>query len=79
LTDSACAVGIDVGGTKIAGAIVSFPSGKAHERAIIPTKPQRGGRAVLNDVAALVDELRRHAAGFKIPFGRRWCWSCRTR
>lgn len=67
MTDSACAVGIDVGGTKIAGAIVSFPSGEAQERTIIPTEPQRGGEAVLDDVAALVEELRQRAAGFKIP------------
>ena len=67
MTDSACAVGIDVGGTKIAGAIVSFPSGVTHERTIISTEPQRGGGAVLDDVAALVDELRRQAAGFEIP------------
>jgi glucokinase len=67
LTDDACAVGVDVGGTKIAGAVVSFPSGEVHGRTIIATEPQRGGEAVLDDVAALVDRLRHRGAELEVP------------
>jgi len=53
-----CALGLDVGGTKIAGGIVLFPEGRVIERKIIPTQPQRGGEAVLSDVLALVEQFR---------------------
>jgi predicted NBD/HSP70 family sugar kinase len=35
-----CAIGLDVGGTKIAGGLV-LPSGQALERTIIETRPER--------------------------------------
>ena len=41
------AVGVDVGGTKIAAGRVSFPEGNVQTRSIIPTWPERGGEAVL--------------------------------
>ena len=44
------AIGVDVGGTKIAAGLVSFPKGEVHGRQQIPTNPARGGNAVLADV-----------------------------
>ena len=51
------AIGIDVGGTKIAGAWISFPDARIHSCQIIPTAPERGGTAVLGDVVRLATEL----------------------
>lgn len=42
-------IGIDVGGTKIAAALVDPVIGRIHARAESPTLPSRGGRAVLDD------------------------------
>jgi glucokinase len=57
------AIGIDVGGTKIAGGVVDVGSGSIHARAEIPTRAERGGERVLDDVVAiasrLADETRR--------------------
>jgi len=52
-------LGIDVGGTKIAGGLVSWPSGRLLARHQIPTRPERGGEVVLNEVV----DLARHLAG----------------
>jgi glucokinase len=52
-----CAVGLDVGGTKIAGGVVQFPSGAVLARRVVPTRPERGGEAVLDDTLALAGEL----------------------
>jgi glucokinase len=54
---STCAIGLDVGGTKIAGGIVT-PDGKVIARRIVPTLPQRGGEAVLADALELAVSLR---------------------
>jgi glucokinase len=51
------ALGIDVGGTKIAAGIVAFPEGRVSARQVIPTAPERGGAAVLDDVVRLAEEL----------------------
>lgn len=51
------ALGIDVGGTKVAAGVVTFPDGIVRARREIPTLPQRGGEAVLADVERLVSEL----------------------
>ena len=51
------ALGVDVGGTKIAAGVVTFPDGILRARREIPTLPQRGGAAVLTDVERLVSEL----------------------
>jgi glucokinase len=56
------AIGLDVGGTKIAAGLVGFPSGKMLERRITPTEPSRGGAAVLSDALALATELLNEAA-----------------
>jgi len=51
------AIGVDVGGTKIAAGLVIFPKGEVRERRQIPTSPARGGDAVLADVLRLCAEL----------------------
>jgi glucokinase len=51
------ALGLDVGGTKIAAGVVTFPEGRIHLRRQILTKPERGGTAVLRDVVQLANEL----------------------
>jgi glucokinase len=50
-------IGIDLGGTKIAGGLVSLPSGKILAKEIIPTPTARGGPAVLGDLVALARRL----------------------
>ena len=53
----ACAIGLDVGGTKIAAGLVT-PDGKVITRRVIPTLPRRGGEAVLEDALSLAASLR---------------------
>jgi glucokinase len=55
-------IGIDLGGTKIAAALVSFPSARIVVKEIIPTLPTRGGEIVLKDTIALAEKLKSHAA-----------------
>jgi glucokinase len=52
------AIGLDIGGTKISAGVVSWPSGEILHRTIIPTRPARGGEAVLTDVLNLATQLR---------------------
>jgi glucokinase len=61
------ALGIDVGGTKIAAGIVGFPEGCVRSRRVIPTAPERGGAAVLDDVARLAGELVAEAGPARPP------------
>ena len=51
------AVGIDVGGTKIAAGLVDVENGRVLAREELPTRPERGGREVLADCAALAYAL----------------------
>jgi len=51
------AVGIDVGGTKIAAGLVDVARGVVIDRAEVPTRPERGGTAVLADCGRLAAEL----------------------
>jgi glucokinase len=53
------ALGIDVGGTKIAGGIVNFPSGRVIAQRTISTGANREAKAVLNDVVELADAICR--------------------
>jgi glucokinase len=53
------AVGIDVGGTKIAAGVVERETGALLERHVVPTRPERGGAAVLDDCARLAATLGR--------------------
>jgi glucokinase len=61
VTAPAWAVGIDVGGTKIAGGLVRFPEATLAEREVLATRPDRGPDAVLADAAALAERLLRRA------------------
>jgi glucokinase len=58
-----CAIGVDVGGTKIAAGLVIFPQGEVRARRQIPTAPERGGDAVFADVLQLCEELGASARG----------------
>jgi glucokinase len=51
------AVGIDIGGTKIAAGVVDVASGSILERETVATRPERGGEAVLADCGALARGL----------------------
>lgn len=62
------AVGVDVGGTKIAAATVDTATGAVLERRGVPTRPERGGAAVLADCAELASEL-----GDGLPVGIALC------
>ncbi len=61
------AIGLDVGGTKIAGGLVQYSGLSTHVRPLarrtIPTHPERGGRAVLEDVVRLGHQLAAEAPG----------------
>jgi glucokinase len=57
------AIGIDVGGTKIAGGLVDLATGEVIERRIVPTLAERSGAAVLSDVLAMSEELLETASG----------------
>jgi len=56
------AIGIDIGGTKIAGGVVNGSNGSILLRETIPTDAVRGGAAVLNDCVALIERLYQAAA-----------------
>jgi glucokinase len=68
MTDSAksqraqVVIGIDVGGTKCAGGLVLFPEGRVLSRRLQPTRPERGGEAVLLDVIDVARSLQREAS-----------------
>ena len=52
------AIGLDVGGTKIAGGLVDLTSGEILQKRVIPTLPKRGGPLVLHDSLNLARELK---------------------
>jgi glucokinase len=64
------AIGVDVGATKIAAALVGLERGTVESTRRIPTAPQRGSDAVLVDCRALVEEL---AGSGAIPVGLALC------
>ncbi|MCL4177844.1 MAG: ROK family protein [Verrucomicrobia bacterium] len=64
---SVCAIGLDVGGTKIAGGLLSVSDGQILARRLQPTGAERGGRAVLNDVFQLASELAAECADRNRP------------
>ena len=51
------AIGLDIGGTKIAAGVVLWPSGEILRRTQIPTNPTRGGEPVLQDTLDLARDL----------------------
>jgi glucokinase len=52
-----CAIGLDVGGTKIAGGLVDAADGRVLIHDVTPTLPKRGGQAVLEDTVQLAQAL----------------------
>jgi glucokinase len=56
------AIGIDVGGTKIAAGLVLFPEGGVLARQLQPTRPERARKALLADVIEMAKSLQRAAA-----------------
>jgi glucokinase len=50
-------IGVDVGGTKIAAGIVDLGDGAVANRLERPTRPERGGPAILAEVSAIVSKL----------------------
>jgi glucokinase len=68
-SDARCAIGIDVGGTKCAAGLVLFPEGRVIARRLQPTRPNRGGDALLEDVVHVVQSLRQEAASFGVEPG----------
>lgn len=60
LTDSV--IGIDVGGTKCAGGVVSPSDGRIWARRMQPTLPARGGEPLFADVVAMAGSLFEEAA-----------------
>jgi glucokinase len=54
------AVGVDVGGTKIAAGLVELESGRVLEREEIATRPRREGAEILADCAELAGRLGRN-------------------
>ncbi len=57
-----CAIGLDVGGTKVAGGVITS-EGQILCQETIPTLPARGGEAVADDVYQLAERLMRKAGG----------------
>jgi glucokinase len=51
------AIGIDVGGTKIAGGVVDVDTGRVLRAERLATAPERGGAPVLADCVALAERL----------------------
>jgi glucokinase len=51
------AVGIDIGGTKLAAGLVDTESGEVLRSERLATRPERGGAAVLADCVTLAEEL----------------------
>lgn len=60
--ENGCAIGIDLGGTKIAAGLVSFPSAAVLAKEVLPTAPSRGGEAVLRDTIAVARKLKEYAS-----------------
>lgn len=60
------AIGLDIGGTKIAAGVVLWPAGEILQRTVIPTKPTRGGEPVLQDTLDLARQLHDWARGERI-------------
>jgi glucokinase len=65
------AVGIDVGGSKIAACLVDVDTGAIVESVRRPTSPERGGRAVLAECGGLVEKLLDGAGAARsgVPIG----------
>lgn len=67
-TDDVWTVGLDVGGTKIAGGLVRFPAGEITSRRRIPTRAGRHANQILDDAVEMAREL-----AAEVPPGERFC------
>jgi glucokinase len=69
------AIGIDIGGSKIAACLVDVDSGAIVKSVRVPTMPERGGRAVLGECLELADSLAAggHVARARMPVGLGIC------
>jgi predicted NBD/HSP70 family sugar kinase len=56
------AIGLDAGGTKIAGGVVDHRTGDVLFQRVIPTAIERGGAAALDDAVTLAAALQREAS-----------------
>jgi len=67
MTNDVCAIGVDVGGTKIAAGVVT-QAGELLFPRLLPSAAERGGEAMLRDVEALSTDLinRANKAGMKV-------------
>jgi glucokinase len=63
------AIGLDVGGTKIAGGLVRIDTGEVLEKRVVPTRPELGGEAVLAATIEVCDELRAGSAVDAVGIG----------
>jgi glucokinase len=65
------AIGIDIGGSKIAACLVDVESGAVVKSARVQTQPERGGPAVLAECLQLADALAagEHTVRMGIPIG----------
>jgi predicted NBD/HSP70 family sugar kinase len=63
------AIGIDIGGTKIAAGLVEFPRAMVTGRLQVPTIPERGAQAVLDDVHDLALQIAQIAPADRRPVG----------
>jgi glucokinase len=63
------AIGIDIGGTKIAAGLVELSTARVIAKEIIPTKPERGGDAVLRDTLDVALRLHAHGASTGVQIG----------
>jgi glucokinase len=69
MNETQYALGLDVGGTKIAAGVVSFPCGDVILKQIIPTLPKRGAQGPLQDATGLADKLMQEAYSRGIRIG----------
>lgn len=53
----ACAIGLDLGGTKMAGGLVGFPEAEILARRVVPTLTGRSAEAILADALHLAEAL----------------------
>jgi glucokinase len=63
------AIGIDIGGTKIAAGLVELSTARVISREVFPTLPERGGEAVLRDTLAVARRLHAHGASIGVQVG----------
>jgi glucokinase len=64
------AIGLDVGGTKIAAGLVGLPSGRLLARRVVATKSHRSGETVLAEALGLASGLLEEAAARELrPLG----------